>query len=121
MDLGIIPRGTTLAPRNPGVLPWSELPKNQQIFAARLQETFAGFLDHTDAQIGRLTGFLEEQGLLEDTLLMLCSDNGASQEGGPNGVMDEFSFFNLISEDIDDIVENRLDDIGGPHSHPNIP
>jgi len=52
---------------------------------------------------------------------MLCSDNGASQEGGPNGVMDEFSFFNLISEDIDDIVENRLDDIGGPHSHPNIP
>jgi len=79
LELGIVPRGTTLAPRNPGVLPWADLPKNQQIFAARLQETFAGFLDHTDAQIGRLTGFLEEQGLLEDTLLMLCSDNGASQ------------------------------------------
>src|SRR5947208_6582413 len=121
LELGLVPRGTTLAPRNPGVLPWSELPANQQIFAARLQETFAGFLDHTDAQIGCLTGFLEEQGLLEDTLLMLCSDNGASQEGGPNGVMDEFSFFNLISEDIDDIVANRLDDIGGPHSHSNIP
>src|SRR2546422_2231182 len=121
LELGIVPRGTTLAPRNPGVLPWSALSANQQIFAARLQETFAGFLEHTDAQIGRLTGFLEEQGLLEDTLLMLCSDNGATQEGDPNGVMDEFSFFNLISEDIDDIVANRLDDIGGPHSHSNIP
>ena len=121
LEIGIVPRGTTLAPRNPGVLPWAELPKDQQIFASRLQETFAGFLDHTDAQIGRLTGFLEEQGLLEDTLIMLCSDNGASQEGGPNGVMDEFSFFNLISEDINEIVANRLDDIGGPHSHPNIP
>jgi len=121
LEMGIVPPGTTLAPRNPGVLPWSELTKNQQIFAARLQEAFAGFLDHTDAQIGRLVGFLDERGLLDNTLLVLCSDNGASQEGGPNGVMDEFSFFNFVTEDIDDIVANRLDDIGGPHSHSNIP
>ncbi len=121
LEMGIVPPGTTLADRNPGVLPWSELTKNQKIFAARLQEAFAGFLDHTDAQVGRLVAFLEQQELLDDTLLILCSDNGASQEGGPNGVMDEFSFFNFVTEDIDDIVANRLDDIGGPHSHSNIP
>ena len=89
--------------------------------AARLQEAFAAFLDHTDAQVGRLVDFLEERGLLDDTLIMFVSDNGASQEGGPRGVMDEFSFFNLQQEDIDDIVANRLDDIGGPHSHSNFP
>ena len=121
LEMGIVPKGTTLADRNPGVLPWTDLPETQRIFAARLQETFAGFLHHTDEQIGRLVSFLEERGLLDDTLLILCSDNGASQEGGPTGVMDEFSFFNLLSEDIDEIVANRLDDIGGPHSHSNIP
>lgn len=121
VELGIVPAGTTLAPRNPGVRAWDELSEKEQIFAARLQEAFAAFLDHTDAQVGRLLDFLEERGLLDDTLIMLVSDNGASQEGGPRGVMDEFSFFNLQQEDLDDIVANRLDDIGGPHSHSNIP
>ena len=78
-------------------------------------------LEHTDAQIGRLTEFLERRGLLDNTILMVLSDNGASREGGPYGVMDEFSFFNAAWEDIDEIVENRLDDIGGPHSHSNYP
>ena len=59
LDMGLIPQGTTLAPRNPGVLPWDELPENGRIFAARLQEAFAGFLEHTDAQIGRLVAPLE--------------------------------------------------------------
>lgn len=121
LELGVIPKGTTLAQRNPGVQPWDQLSRNQRTFAARLQEAFAGFLDHTDFQIGRLVAFLQEMDLLDETLLFVLSDNGASQEGGPSGVMDEFSFFNLMSEDVDDIVANRLDDIGGPHSHSNIP
>jgi len=121
VEMGVIPPETTLAGRNPGVLPWGDLPETQRKFAARLQEVFAGFLEHTDVQVGRLVAFLEERGLMENTLLVLLSDNGASQEGGPTGVMDEFSFFNLMSEDIDDIVANKLDDIGSAHSHSNIP
>ena len=121
IEMGIVPAKTTLVDRNPGVKPWGELSDNERTFAARLQEAFAGFLEHTDAQIGRLIGFLSDQSLLDDTLLMVLSDNGASQEGGPNGVMDEFSFFNMMREDIDDIVANRLDDIGGPYAHNNIP
>lgn len=121
-SLGIVPPGTTLAPPNPGVPAWTELSPNQQAFAARLQEAFAAMLEHTDAQIGRLVGFLEQHGLLEDTLLLVLSDNGASREGGPFGVMDEFSFFNMMFEDIDALVAaGRLDDIGGPHSHSNYP
>jgi arylsulfatase len=78
-------------------------------------------LEHTDDQIGRLVAFLEQHDLLDDTLLMVLSDNGASREGGPFGVMDEFSFFNAMWEDIDDLAQNRLHDIGGPHSHSNYP
>jgi arylsulfatase A-like enzyme len=121
IDLGIVPAGTTLAPRNPGVPPWADLTPNQQAFACRLQEAFAAMLEHTDDQIGRVLAFLDQHGLSDDTAVMVLSDNGASREGGPFGVMDEFSFFNGMWEDIDEIVANRLDDIGGPHSHSNYP
>ena len=119
-EMGIVPPGTGLAPRNPGVKPWVELSDNERKFAARLQEAFAAMLEHTDAQIGRLVSFLEELGLMENTLFMLVSDNGASQEGGPTGVLDEMRYFNLMAEDVEKAVE-RLDDIGGPQSHSNIP
>ncbi len=121
VSMGVVPPGTTLAPPNPGVPAWEDLTPAQQAFSARLQEAFAAMLEHTDAQIGRLVGFLEQMGILDDTLVMVLSDNGASQEGGPFGVMDEFSTFNLVGEDIEAIVANRIDDIGGPHSHSNFP
>jgi len=121
LEMGVIPEGTTLAPLNPGVPKWADLTANQQKFACRLQEAFAAMLEHTDDQIGRLTDFLEHEGMLDNTVLMVLSDNGASREGGPYGVMDEFSFFNAMWEDIDHIAEHRLDDIGGPHSHSNYP
>jgi len=117
---GVIPAGTELAPRNPGVEAWDELPDNQQRLACRLQEAFAAFLDHTDAQIGRLVDGLERLGTLEDTILVLLADNGASQEGGPFGVMHEMKFFNGILETPDEAID-RIDDIGGPHSHTNYP
>ncbi len=119
-DMGVIPGDTRLAPRNPGVRPWAELQQNERLFAARLQEAFAAQLDHTDAQIGRLVAFLGDLGQLDNTLLVVMSDNGASQEGGPTGVFDEMRWFNGMREDIDAAVL-RLDDIGGPESHSNIP
>ena len=120
LEMGIIPPNTNLAPRNPGVQPWEELSSNMKRFALRLQEAFVGFLDHTDHHIGRLISFLEELGEFDNTLIILLSDNGASMEGGHTGVMDEFKFFNAVSEDVD-AIQDRLDDIGGPHSHSNIP
>jgi len=119
VEMGVVPSDTTLAPLNPGVPAWDDLSENQQRFTNRLQEAFAAMLEHTDDQIGRLTEFLSEMDLLDDTLLVVLSDNGASREGGALGVMDEWSFFNGVAEDVDDLVENRLDDIGGPHSHSN--
>jgi arylsulfatase len=119
-ELGVIPKDTALAPRNPGVRAWTELSENERLFAARLQEAFAAQLDHTDAQIGRVVAFLEEVGQLDDTLLIVMSDNGASQEGGSTGVFDEMRWFNGMPEDVD-LAVRRLDDLGGPESHSNIP
>jgi arylsulfatase len=118
--MGLLPPGTALAPRNPGVEPWESLPENHQRLAARLQEAFAAFLEHTDAQIGRFIAGLDELGRLDNTLVLLMSDNGASQEGGPFGVLHEMKYFNLLAESPDEAVE-RIDDIGGPHSHANYP
>jgi arylsulfatase len=120
LGMGLLPVDTELAPRNPGVEPWDSLPTNQKLLAARLQEAFAAFLEHTDAQIGRLVNALEGLGRLDNTLFILLSDNGASQEGGPFGVMHEMKYFNFLVETPDEAVE-RIDDIGGPHSHANYP
>lgn len=120
LEMGVIPPGTELAPRNPGVEAWDDLSTNQQLLACRLQEAFAAFLDHTDAQIGRLVDDLAALGELDNTIIMVLGDNGASQEGGPFGVLHEMKYFNGILETPDEAVEH-LDEIGGPHSHSNYP
>ncbi len=120
LELGVIPEHTKLAPRNWGVQAWDELPENQRRLACRLQEAFAAFLDHADDQIGRFVDGLKELGELDNTVFVLLADNGASQEGGPFGVMHEMKFFNGILETPDEAIE-RIDDIGGPHSHTNYP
>ncbi len=120
IELGVIESHTTLAPRNPGVEPWDDLSENQRRLAARLQEAFAAFLDHTDDQIGRFVDGLRAMGELDNTILVLLSDNGASQEGGASGTMHEMKHFNGIVESPDEAIE-RIDDIGGPKSHTNYP
>ncbi|HEV3281328.1 MAG TPA: arylsulfatase [Acidimicrobiales bacterium] len=120
LEMGLLPADTELAPRNPGVEAWDSLPDNQRRLASRLQEAFAAFLEHTDAQIGRLVAALDRLGRLDNTLFVLLSDNGASQEGGPFGVMHEMKYFNFLVESPDEAIE-RIDDIGGPHSHCNYP
>jgi len=120
LELGVIPAGTELAPRNPGVEAWDDLSENQKRVNCRLQEAFAAFLDHTDDQIGRLIQALRNSGQLDNTIVVVLADNGASQEGGPFGVMHEMKFFNGIFDTADDVID-QIDNIGGPHSHTNYP
>lgn len=120
VEMGVVPPHTALADRNPGVEAWDDMPETHRRLAARLQEAFAAFLEHTDDQVGRLLAGLDRLGLTDDTLVVFLSDNGASQEGGPFGVLHEMKFFNLLLETPEEAVD-RLDDIGGPHSHANYP
>ncbi len=119
-QLGIIPEGTELAPRNPGVEAWDDLSDDQKTLALRLQEAFAGFLEHTDAQIGRLVDYLSDAGELDNTLFVLMSDNGASQEGGPNGMVDYSRYFNGRPETVAESMA-RIHEIGTPQGFNNYP
>ena len=113
LEMGIIPPGTELAPRNDDVLPWDELSAGDQRVSARFQEAFAAMLDHTDAQIGRLLDYLESIGDLENTLTILVSDNGA-KAGSPTGTF--IVNYNQIPVDHSVNLPN-IDKIGGPDSH----
>ncbi len=88
-QLGIIPDGTKLAPRNANVPAWSSLSEQQSCIAARGQEVYAAFLEHTDTQLGRLVDFLKIEDQFDDTILMVISDNGAAGGGGSvEGILD---------------------------------
>jgi arylsulfatase len=96
------------------------LPDDQRRLFARMMEAFAGFLTHTDAQIGRLFAFLETLGVLDDTLVLVLSDNGASAEGGPIGSFNEHRFVHDRLDDLDDTLA-RIDDVGGFRAYNHYP
>lgn len=119
-QLGIVPPQAELSPRNWDVTLWDELSADEQRLYARMQEVFAGFLDHTDEQIGRLITHLEATGEFDNTLFVLLSDNGASQEGGDSGVVNELSHFNGIHVGAEEMLP-YFDQLGGPHLFNNYP
>ena len=113
LRLGLLPPGTKLSERDPDVAAWDSLGGDEKRLYARMMEVFAGFLEHTDHHIGRLISFLEQLGQLDDTLIMVVSDNGASAEGGPHGSVNENLFFNNVPETLEDNLK-AIDDLGGP-------
>ncbi|HET6223601.1 MAG TPA: arylsulfatase, partial [Dongiaceae bacterium] len=112
VEMGIVPAETTLTERPSWIPAWSALPLDQRRLFARMMEVFAGFLTHTDAQIGRVLGFLERLGVLDDTLVLVLSDNGASAEGGPIGSFNEHRFIHDRVDELQDTL-GRIDDLGG--------
>jgi arylsulfatase len=120
LDLGLLPAGTQLSPRPAWVPAWEELPPEEQRVAARFMECFAAFLSYTDDQLGRLFAFLEESGDLDDTLVVLLSDNGASSEGGVTGSVNDLRIHNVDWTSPAELVE-RIDELGGPTAHNNYP
>lgn len=107
--LGLIPERVELPPRNPGVRPWEDLSADERRVHARMQEVFAGFLTHTDEQIGRLVAMLRELGELDNTIVVLLSDNGASAEGGEHGTANEIRYFNQLPESFQDVLAAERD------------
>ena len=137
--LGILPQDTELSPINPigtpqdrkgpegkpfpavdFTRPWASLSDDERTLFCRMAEIYAGFLAHADHQIGRVLAYLEETEQLENTMIVLVSDNGASGEGGPNGSVNE----NKIMNDIPDTIEANLamlDDLGSPKTYNHFP
>jgi arylsulfatase len=117
--MGWIPEGTTRAPRPEGIPAWSDVPEEERPFQERLMEVYAGFLEHTDVQVGKLVDALEEMGVRDNTLFIyIVSDNGASAEG-QNGTVAELNAQNGIPSTIAEHIAaaqslGGLPAIGGP-------
>lgn len=120
MAMGIVPRGSTLPPRNPGVSAWDTLSVDERTVYTRLMEVFAAMVVHTDEQVGRLIAALRELEVLDDTVVMVLSDNGASQEGMRHGTTNTERFRNMMPMSVDEMLP-FLDDPGGPETDPHYP
>ncbi|MBD3925683.1 arylsulfatase [Nocardioides cavernae] len=134
--LGILPEHAELSPINPyvdqtskdgktwpeldTVRPWESLTDDEKRLFARMAEVYAGFLSHADHEIGRLLDYLEQSGQLDNTLIVLVSDNGASGEGGPNGSVNENKLFNGLPDKIEENLDH-LDVLGTPLTYNHYP
>jgi len=119
-ELGVVPADAVLSRHDPDVPQWESLSPDARRLAARMMEVYAGFLSHTDAALGRLLDFLRETGQLDNTLIMVVSDNGASAEGGVTGTTNETQFFNNAPESLQDSLA-RIDEIGSPTTFNHYP
>ena len=118
--LGLVPANTKLADRPEDLKPWKSLPEDQRRLFARQAEVFAGFLEHTDDQIGRLKKALEDIGEMDNTLFIyIAGDNGTSAEGGFVGMYNEMTYFNAVAEKVEDLIP-LIDKWGGPETFPHM-
>ncbi|WP_370332005.1 arylsulfatase [Mycolicibacterium hippocampi] len=131
--LGMLPPDTELSPMNPyadctnpdgvpwpshdTVTPWGSLTDDEKQVSSRMAEVFAGFLSYTDAHIGRILDHLEDTGQLDNTIVVVMTDNGASGEGGPTGTLDEFVPLRGGLNSVPTL--DKYDEFGGPGTKMN--
>ncbi|MFI5046292.1 MAG: arylsulfatase [Acidimicrobiia bacterium] len=133
-ELGLLPDDTELSPINPHgepgrtspdgrpwplldtVRPWDTLTPDEQRLFTRMAEVFAGYISYNDDRIGRVIDSLDESGQLDNTLIIVISDNGASGEGGPNGSFNEWRFFNGVPDTTETTLPH-IDELGSPKSY----
>jgi len=117
--LGVIPQDTQLTPRPKEIPAWDDHTPEQKKLFARQMETFAGFAEHTDHEVGRLVESLEKMGELDNTLFFyIVGDNGASAEGGPEGTYNEMMALNGIIGSASQMMDH-LEDWGSPSTFPH--
>ena len=123
-ELGWIPQDTVLNPLPDSMQKWSDVPKSQVEFQTRLMEIYAGFLEHTDVQYGKVVDEIERQGMMDNTLFIyILSDNGPSAEG-VNGTISELLSQNAMPSTVKQQLEvldkdyGGMDALGGPLLEP---
>ena len=112
-ELGWIPHDAVLNPLASTMQKWEDIPNSQREFQTRLMEIYAGFLEHTDVQYGKVVDEIERQGLLDNTFIIyINSDNGPSSEG-MNGTISELLSQNAMPSTIDQQIDILNKDYGG--------
>ncbi|MFH0997322.1 MAG: arylsulfatase [Pseudomonadota bacterium] len=117
IKLGVVPAGTKLAAKPEAIKDWDKLTADEKKLFSRQMEVFAGFGEYTDTEIGRLVDAIADMGQLDNTLVFyIVGDNGASAEGGMNGMFNEMTYFNGVQETVQDVLKH-YDELGGPNTY----
>jgi arylsulfatase A-like enzyme len=120
-DLGIIPKNTKLTPRPDSISSWESRSPDEKRLYARMQEVFAGFLEHADVQIGKVVDAIEQMGLRGDTLIIyVVGDNGPSAEGSQTGTLNVMKTMLGLGDDASSMLKH-IDEIGGPQFENHYP
>ena len=121
-ELGIIPENAKLAPMPEDIKDWEDLSEDEKALFTLQMETFAGFGEHVDHNVGRLVNALEDIDQIDNTLFIyIMGDNGSSGEGGLEGTFNELIHMNGIFDE--ETIQSMLkdaDDWGGPNSYPHM-
>jgi len=119
--LGVVPANTELTPRPASLPAWESLSADQKRLYARMMEVFAAFTAQTDYEMNRLVDVIRAQPDADNTLIFfIAGDNGASAEGGLNGLLNENSFFNAVPESLAQNLAH-IDELGGPKHFNHFP
>lgn len=118
--MGIIPANTKLPDKPADIKDWDALTADEKKLFSHQAEVFAGFLEQTDCEIGRLVKAIEDIGEMDNTLFIyIAGDNGTSAEGGFVGMYNEMTYFNAVTEKVEDLLP-LLDKWGGPYTFPHM-
>jgi arylsulfatase A-like enzyme len=119
-EMGLIPANTKLPPKPKDIKDWDALSADEQRLFIRQAEVFGGFLEQTDHEVGRVIAAIEEIGEMDNTLIFyIAGDNGTSAEGGFVGMYNEMTYFNGVTEKVEDLVP-LIDKWGGPETFPHM-
>jgi len=118
IGLGIVPPDTKLTGRIDEIPAWDSLSDEEKILYARQMEVFAAQMEWVDLQIGRVVAELKRIGELDNTLIFVTSDNGASGEGGLAGTFNETYVLNGMQTDLETNLRH-LDDWGRENTYPH--
>jgi arylsulfatase len=118
--MGVVPKGTQLAPKPPALKDWQALSADEKRLFTRQAEVFAAFVEYTDHEVGRMLAAFDDVGEGDNTLVFyIVGDNGTSGEGGQHGMFNEYTYFNGVQEKVEDMLK-RIDQWGGPETYPHM-
>jgi arylsulfatase A-like enzyme len=118
-ELGVIPGDAELTRRHDEIPAWDDMPGELKPVLARQMEIYAGFLEQTDHEIGRVIDAIDDLGFLDDTLIYyIIGDNGASAEGTMNGCFNEMASLNGMGGiETTEFLLSKIDDFGTPQAY----
>jgi arylsulfatase A-like enzyme len=117
--LGVIPEDADLTKRHDEIPAWDDMPDDLKPVLIREMEIYAGFLEQTDHEVGRVIDAIDDLGVLDDTLVFyIIGDNGASAEGTLRGTFNEMTTLNgMAGIETTEFLLSKLDDFGTPRAY----